>query len=184
MITLLQKMITLIKLDHLDHLRGVSDHLRRDACTDVRPQIFVSEEPGTPSWRESRREKDAMVGTSDPTPIDPEEERQELATELRMIGRRLIVLADRLSDPRRQSVEVFDPAAFLRRLQQSEGWTLVRAGPDLVRLAPTGPSSSDWRILPREVRELVAEHKAELKAFILALEGSPIADTRPDPPGR
>jgi hypothetical protein len=125
-----------------------------------------------------------MVGASDLIPIDPEEERLELAGELRSIGRRLIALADRLSDPRRRSVEVFDPAMFLRRLQLSEGWTIVAAGRDLVRLQPTGPSSSLWQTLPRELREQVAEHKDELKAFILALEGSPIADTRPDPPGR
>jgi len=67
----------------------------------------------------------------------------------------------------RASPRPFDPGACLARLQ-SLGWTIVPHGPDQVVLVeiPDGGWPS-WESLQSDLRQQVASHKAELKAYVL-----------------
>ena len=67
----------------------------------------------------------------------------------------------------RGSPRPFDPSICLARLA-SLGWDLVPHGADQVIWAEIPDKGTPlWRTLPRELRQEVAEHEAELKAHVL-----------------
>jgi hypothetical protein len=62
----------------------------------------------------------------------------------------------------------FEPSAWLSRLE-SHGWTVEAVGPDRVRnVEIPGRGSPLWRHLPGDLLRQLEEHKAEVKAYVLA----------------